>query len=166
MLDLAALDSATQLGRQRLQRQIHVQESRIAAICRHLKCVQQAAGRRQVEIGHVGVPDQLATAERSGRFAVNFDIADTAQFREFGHPGLSGKTRARRQVERTEAPCEVEMRPVVEILSPEPQHQMVAPGLLDLGERRIANRLDIKAADIGSKRRTASPESTPCVAAT
>jgi hypothetical protein len=99
---------------------------------RQLERVQHARGRRFLDIGHVGVPDAFAIAERTDRLAsVVENIADHADFRVTVDQFLAGAERTRRQFRLAEELGEHDLFLVAEFEAAEAQHQMVEPCLAD-----------------------------------
>src|SRR4029079_11703652 len=105
VLQRAAFDACSHLGRQRLEREIHVRKARVAAALRNFERIEQAERKRLLAIRVVRVPYDFSIAQYADRLAVFNDIRNDHDLGMRSRPLLAG-FRERREIEGAETRAE------------------------------------------------------------
>ena len=116
---------------------------------------QDARRRRIVQIGHIGVPFGFTTAKPSDRLAIDDDIGDRrhVQIVDLRAP-FRTQAADRDLLQRAESLAESLQAALVKGLSPEAQHAVVKPCLVDILEVIIRNTGKVNARNVSPKAHT------------
>src|SRR5918911_922362 len=106
VLDSPAANTPPQLARKRLQRDIHVRETGIAAGRRNLERTENARARWLFRETAIGMPDRFTVAEASYRDPVLDDVRDHRELRVIARFLSDMHRRGRRKLAKAAAECE------------------------------------------------------------